>query len=303
MPVSEALDGEPADLSPTLTDDALATIQTHGDPIRSWARLLTPVVGEAKLRIDEDGLHVTAVDPANVFMVDLEAPAAGFEAFETSGEHVVGLNLARFQDAVKWARKRGDDGDPVAIEILDDPSRMRVTITREDQQMQRVSEWFNIDTKSIREEPNIPSLDLYNRATPDIDAFADAVDALDTNHDHTYLTRDGTDLLLASQAGGDTRPDEDVDSDLDSNPEDAVRLAATAWDARDEDAAEADSSIFSNGYLADIASALPAAKADRVTVKWGEQVPARFAFEHEDWGFSGHFMIAPRKTRETEADA
>ena len=296
MAMSKALDGEPADLSPTLADDALATIKTHGDPIRSWVRLLTPVVGEAKLRIDEDGLHVTAVDPANVFIVDLEAPAAGFEAFETSGEHVVGLNLARFQDAVKWARKRGDDGDPVAIEILDDPSRMRVTITREDQQMQRVSEWFNIDTKSIREEPNIPSLDLYNRATPGVRALRDGVQAMDEQHEKACLTRDGTDFLLAGS------PEGHVSLGEDDEPADTITCAATAWDSRDEDAAEADSSVFSLDYLTDMADALATGKADRVTVKWGEDYPARFAFEHEDWGFSGHFMIAPRITGETEED-
>ena len=67
-----------------------------------------------------------------------------------------------------------------------------------------------------------------------------------------------------------------------------------SWDSRDEDAAEADSSVFSLDYLTDMADALATGKADRVTVKWGEEYPARFAFEYEDWGFSGHYMVAPR---------
>lgn len=289
--MSKALDGEPAELSPSLADDAVATIRTHGDPIRSWARLIAPVVDEARLRIDEDGLHVTAVDPANVFLVDVTAPAAGFEEFETDGETTVGLHLGRFRDAIEWARKRGDDGDPVAIEVLDDLPRMRVTVTREDQQMQRVFEWFTINPESVRPSPEIPDLDLYNRATPGVRALDDAVSAIDTYHDHVHLSRDGTDLLLATKPDGDTMPTTDEDGE---KPEEAVRLAATAWDTRDEDAAEADSSWFSIDYLDDLTGALTAAKADRVVLMWGDQYPARFAFEYEDWGFSGHYMVAPR---------
>lgn len=298
MPMSKALDGEPADLSPSLADDAVARIRTHGDPIRSWAQLFAPVVDEAKLRIDEDGLHLTAVDAANVWLVDVTAPAAGFEEFEADGETVVGLHVGRFRDAIQWARKRGSDGDPVAIEVLDDPERMRVTVTREDQQMQRVFEWFTIDSKSIREEPDIPTLELYNRATPGVEALNDAVSAIDDYHDHVHLTRDGADLLLATKASGDTRPVAEEGNTGD--PAQAVRFAATAWDTRDEDASEADSSWFSVDYVDDLTSALKGAKADRVVLMWGDEYPARFAFEYEDWGFSGHYMVAPRIQTEGE---
>jgi len=296
MPMSEALDGEPADLSPTLADDALATIKTHGDPIRSWAKLATTVVTEGKLRIDQDGLHLTAVDPANVFLIDLHAPAEGFEEFETDGEHVIGVNFDRFASTINWARKRGGDGDPVALDFLDDPGRIRATITRENQQMQRVSEWFTINPDKVRAEPNIPALDLHNHATPGVRALRDGVQAMDEQHDSAHFTRDGTDFLLAGSPEGHVSPGED------DEPADTITCAATAWDSRDEDAAEADSSLFALEFLDDMADALATGKADRVTVKWGEEVPARFAFEHEDWGFSGHFMIAPRIGGETEED-
>jgi proliferating cell nuclear antigen len=293
--MSSALDGEPADLSPSLSDEALATIETQGDPIRSWARLPHAVVDEARLKIDEDGLHLTAVDAANVLMVDLHAPASGFESFEASGEFVAGLNVGRFRDALGWARKRGGDGDPVAIEFLEEPARMRVTITRENQQMQRVSEWFTLDPTSIRAEPNIPDLNLYNHATPGVDALRDAVGAIESYHDHAYLSRDGSDLLVATKADGDTTPKEsDEDDHRNTTHQDAVRVVSTAWDKRDEKAAEADSSCFSLDYLDDVVATLSKAKADRVTLKWGEEFPSRIAFEYEDWGFTGHFMLAPR---------
>jgi len=162
--------------------------------------------------------------------------------------------------------------------------------------MQRVSEWFTINLDKVRAEPNIPALDLYNHATPGVRALRDGVQAMDEQHEKAYLTRDGTDFLLAGS------PEGHVSLGEDDEPADTITCAATAWDSRDEDAAEADSSVFSLDYLTDMADALATGKADRVTVKWGEDYPARFAFEHEDWGFSGHFMIAPRITGETEED-
>lgn len=35
-------------------------------------------------------------------------------------------------------------------------------------------------------------------------------------------------------------------------------------------------------------------KADRLLVKWGDEFPAEFHFEHDDWGFEGRYMVAPR---------
>lgn len=293
--MSSAVDGEtPDDLAPSLSADALAAFRTHGDPIRSWARLATTIVDEARLHVDEDGLTITAVDPANVALIDLHAPASGFEDYEVDGEHVVGLNLDRFTDAINWARKRGGDGDPVAVELLDDPVRLRVTVTREDQSVRRVSEWFTLDPAKIREEPETPDITLPNYATPSVRALRDAVTAVDAHHDRVYVSRDETDLLLATTPDGDTTPTDSDDNEFSTDVQDAVRFLNTAWDTRDEDAQEADSSLFSLDYLTDIAQSLKTAKADRVTIKWADEFPTRLAFEYEDWGFSGHFMLAPR---------
>lgn len=287
MSQAVSADDRSPDLQPETDDDAAVSILTNGDPIRSWAQLLAPVGGEFRVEFDQDGIHLCQVDPANVAMVELTAHAEGFPKFEVDDGFTFGLNLDRFQNAVKWARKRGGDGDPVAIDVYEDPARMQVRITRPDQQMTRFTEWFGIHPASIRESPDIPDLDLPNRAQPGVTPLRDGVKAVKTNHHQAYVTRDGATFIIGSQEGGETMPSGD-------DPEDAIKFPNCAWDDRDDESAEGFSSLFSLDYLEDIATALHKAKADRLTIDWGEEFPTKIHFEHEEWGFEGQYLLAPR---------
>ncbi|SNZ12121.1 proliferating cell antigen [Natronoarchaeum philippinense] len=275
------------ELDVTTDEDAAVSILTNGDPIRSLVQLLSPVAEEFRVRLDGDGLHTRAVDPANVGLIDFTAHAQGFEQFDVTEPTTFGLSLSAFKNAVSWARKRGGDGDPVAIDIYDDPARMRVRVTRPDQEITRVTEWFGVDPEKIREEPNMPDLSLPGRADPGVKAFNQAVKAIDSNHEEAYVTRDGSTFVLGSQDGGDTTPDDDED-----DPQDAVMFTNCAWDETGD--GEPCSTLFSLDYLTDIAASIKRGKSDRLLVKWGDEFPAKFEVEHDDWGFEATYMLAPR---------
>jgi proliferating cell nuclear antigen len=268
-------------LEPETDEDAAVNVLTHGDPLRSFLELPTALVDEAKARFGPDGLHIRAVDPANVGMVDVTAHATGFERYQFDGDsdRVIGLNVDRTRKVAGWARKRGGDGDPVGVDVLADPDRMRVDITRPDQELKRISEWHGIDPGSIRQEPEIPELDLPCRATPNVRGFYEAISALkDDGHDHVKVTRDGTTLVVRGHGNG--------------VGDDEFFFPNSAWHIDDED--QAPSSLFSLDYLRDMATALKRSKADRVTLSWGQEHPMILAFEHEEWGFDGMFLLAPR---------
>lgn len=292
MSQAVAADDRTPDLQPETDDEAAVSILTNGDPIRSWAQLLAPIGDEFRVEFDQDGIHLRQEDAAKVAMVDLTAHAEGFPKFEIDDGFTFGLNLERFQNAVKWARKRGGDGDPVAIDVYEDPARMQVRITRPDQQMKRFTEWFAIAPESIRGESDIPDLDLPNRATPGVTPLREGIKAL-SSHDHAHVTRDGGTFILGSQEGGETMP-----ADVDDDPQDAIKFPNCAWDDRDDESVEAFSSLFSLDYLEDMATALHKAKADRLTIEWGEQFPTKIHFEHEEWGFEGQYLLAPRITED-----
>ncbi|WP_115863359.1 beta clamp domain-containing protein [Halorussus litoreus] len=279
-------DSRDDELAPETDDDAAVSILTYGDPIRSLARLMKPIADEYRIHFDDDGLTARAVDPANVGMVDLHAPAEGFDQYELRDGHTFGLNLDRFRDAVGWARKRGGDGDPVAIDVFRDPARMRVTVVREDQQMKRETEWFGITPSDIRDEPTIPDLDLPLTARPGVAPLREAVKAIRSTEEMAYVTCDDDTFLLASTEDGRVELAEDDD-------ENAAQTISFP-NAVTSDDTDARSSAFSLDYLDDITLALDKAKADRVTVRWSEEFPTRLKFEHDDWGFEGEYMLAPR---------
>jgi len=276
--LSEAVERDDRDDALDMSPDEspVATVLSNGDALRSWVSYLTELgFEEVTVRFGAQTVTTRAVDPANVALADVTAYARGFEGYDLADDAVtVGLNLERFESAVGWARRRGD-GDPVRIDVLPDPTRIRVAVTRPDQSMQRVTTWFEIDPDSIRERPNVPDLNLPCEARPGVRALHDGLMAVAPTGSHIEFTRDGDDMVLS-------RDGESLN--------DAVRFtgAVTTHDG------ENPRSKFSTDYLRDIVSALKARKADRVTVRWGEEFPTMLDWEQNDWGFEGCHMVAPR---------
>ncbi|MFB6179553.1 MAG: hypothetical protein ABEI77_07520 [Halorientalis sp.] len=48
----------------------------------------------------------------------------------------------------------------------------------------------------------------------------------------------------------------------------------------------------------DMAEAIKSSKADHLTVHWGDELPVELHFEHEEWGITSQFVLAPRKESE-----
>jgi hypothetical protein len=283
--MASSAEGSTEELASADSEDAAVSILTHGDPIRSLVAAMTPLVDEAIVHFDEDGVTTSFVDPPNVAAAHITAHADGFERFDVQHPMDFGLNLHRFGQVVSFARKVGGDGDPVSVEIFDDPPRIRVGVTRPDRGMKRFSEWFGLDTEMLRDEPDDPDLMLPNRATPQPRAFQDGVESI--TQDYAYITRDEETFVIATSDDGDLSPTDD------DEVADTVLYPDCAWDDRG-DGAEACSSLFSVDYLESLADGLVSLKTDRATVCWGDQFPMKLHFEHEEWGFEGTYMLAPR---------
>lgn len=306
--IEEQTDDRTGDLSFDTPDGSVASIVTAGDPMRSWLGALTVLVDEAKFRIDETGLSVSAVDPANVGMVSIDWDEAGFTDFRfhaDEDELVVGMPLSGFasggdlKTALGYARKRSGNGDPVRIDVIQDGGRTRiqVAVIRPDQQAKRVTEFFAIDPDSVRQEPDIPDLSkkLPNRSQPGVDALADAL--AETIHDHVFLERDDATLVIGNQ------PTENPNLDSDDDVVDTFEFPNAAWEKDDEDIEDGvgmGGSVFSIDYLKDFVEGLGKSKADRMTLDFGEEYPARIDWDATDWGISGQYMLAPRIMRDDE---
>ena len=68
--------------------------------------LISELVMEARIKVNEFGLSIVAIDPANVAMVALKVPKSAFSEFEVS-EEVLGVNLENFKKVLKRCGKTG----------------------------------------------------------------------------------------------------------------------------------------------------------------------------------------------------
>lgn len=152
------------------------------------------------------------------------------------------------------------DNDAAAAALLDGVADAAAPALAEE-------EVATIDPDSVREEPDVPDIELPNMAAPDVDALGDAIAELERLNEHVWLSRDGETFIIGSQPIGERQLDGD------NELVDTVAFPEAAWSENGEDTARG--SVFSIDYLSDAIGALDAAKADRVTLLFGDEFPTR----------------------------
>jgi len=230
------------------------------------------LVDEVKFNLTQSGIEIRAVDPANVAMVDLTADAAGFESYEADGG-VIGVNLDRLGDAVAMAES-GDD--LVHLRLDTETRKLHVEIGGLEMTM------ATIDPDSIRQEPDLPDLDLAATVAMQGSDVSRMVTAADLVSDHLALGADASDEVFYAEADGDT---DDVRLELDAED---LLLVEMSDDAH---------SLFSLDYLKDLQQPIP--KDTEVSVRVGEEFPTKLRYSLGDDGDGGaaitvENMVAPR---------
>jgi len=240
---------------------AIVSAETLGTALDS----VSVLVDECKIHLEEDGIAIRAVDPANVGMVDLSLDAAAFESYEADGG-LIGVNLSRLEDIVGMA----DSGQLVELELDEETRKLHIQIDGLEYTLAL------IDPDSIRQEPDIPDLDLPAEIVIEGADINRAVTAADMVSDHIALGVDADAETFYVEAEGDT---------------DDVRLELDREDLIDLQAGEA-RSLFSLDYLKDMNKAI--AKDGEVTTELGEEFPVKMHFDIAEGQGSVTFMLAPR---------
>lgn len=237
----------------------------RAERLQSTLNSVGVLVDECKIHLDEDGIEIRAVDPANVGMVDLSLSTSAFESYEADGG-IIGVNLVRLQDIAGMA----DSGQLVELELDEETRKLHISIDGLEYTLAL------IDPESIREEPDLPDLDLSSTIVIEGRDIDRAVTAADMVSDHIELGVDEAEEVFYVKAQGDT---DDVHLELDA--EDLIDLVA----------GEA-SSLFSLDYLQDMNKAIP--KDTEVTMELGEEFPVKLHFDIAEAEGSVTYMLAPR---------
>jgi proliferating cell nuclear antigen len=232
--------------------------------LQSTVSKLTALVDECKVRLDEDGLSIQAVDPANVAMVDIWLPKEDFASYQAD-EELLGVNLLRLADVVGM----GASGDTVTLELNEETRKLRIEI---DGLRYTLS---LIDPSSIHQEPNVPELDNaeYDVVGSELQRGVKAAGLVSDHMGFRSTTEAGDGL--AAFAEGDT---DDVVVDIDIH------------DARNTPD-ETESSLFSLDYLDEMSKELPS--DEDVRVELGDDYPIKMSAELGEEG-EMTYLLAPR---------
>jgi len=248
-----------------MTFAAIVAADTLADTLDS----VSVLVDECKVNLNEDGIEIRAVDPANVAMTSVELDANAFESYEASGG-LIGVDLERLEDIVGMA----ESDDLVHLRLDEETRKLHIEIEGLEYTLAL------IDPDSIRQEPDIPDLELPATLLFDGKRLDRAVTAADLVSDHISIEAVEPEMLRFS-AEGDT---DDVDDTLDDT------------DLNGADIDEECASLFSLDYFKDIKK--PIAGDANVTMHLGNEMPVKLRYYGADGDLTVTNMLAPRISSE-----
>ena len=241
------------------------TAAVKGGAIKEFVSTLRAIVDEAKIRVGPDGIHTRAVDPANVAMYDVSLAAGAFESYDAT-EGVLGVNLERFEEVLKLAKKN----DLVQLSFNTTSFKLVIHIDGVEFTMAL------IDPDSIRKEPEIPEMDLPISLTLEEAQISRGVKAADMVSDHIRFRCDEAETTVYIEAEGDT---DNVSLEL--ADDDLAALTAADGNA-----------LYSLDYVNDISKQFP--KGTEITLTFGGDFPMMFEYQFSDGECDVLAMLAPR---------
>lgn len=255
--------------------DALETI-IQADRFKTIIEVLQSVSSEAIFRLGREGLDVRMVGPANIYMIDLDVSASAFESVG-EGQFAIGVNLDRLDDFLSKAQ----DDDLVHFVLDLETRRLGITFGNVDASI------AGIDPDSVRQEPDLPEMDLVNEFECEAHHFQRANDIATLVSDHVKIEGDVDDECIRVEGEGDT-------------DESSVELREELeW----ADVKENVYSLYSSGssgsgigsstgYLTEALSVIP--KDAELSVRFGDEFPIFMEWSFADGNASVIQMIAPR---------
>lgn len=225
--------------------------------LEEYLNAANALVDEAAIRVTGDGLVTRAVDPANVAMVRVELSNSAFS--EQDGDAAeFGIDTRKIGNLVEGI-------DRAFLDLEYDPKTRKLELGSGPYQYTHAA----LEVDSLRNEPDIPDLDLTFEAKINIDQLREAVEWF---HEFTTHVRMGYDpdrqkfwMKADERRGGGEIGTDDGTYELDRSELGFVGETGHA------------DSQFSTDYFKDIVQAVPDGRT--VTVIMGEDFPMKLSYE------------------------
>jgi len=224
--------------------------------------VISEIVTEARIKLEDDGMNIVAVDPANVALVIFKFPKEGFSKYE-AGNEVWGVNLSD----LKMILKRATSSSSMIFE--QEENQLKISI------FDKVKRVFTLALINVdSEEKQVPSLEFASRVEIDSDHLAQAIeDSLVVADSCTFTSGEGFFMIEGSGSINSARAEF-------SGDEAAIKGIARAK--------------YSLEYLAKFIKAGKNAK--KAVLNFSDDYPLRIDFPGERMGIG--FILAPRVENE-----
>ncbi len=148
---------------------------------------LAKLVDEVAIKVNEEGMHLKALDPARVALIEVYLPSTSFLTYEIEDEEYIGISMANLSKLLKRLKK----GDQLEISAREDMVSLTIHAT-----IKRMYKFRNLEVQA----PEIPEAqlefdveaqvlaDTVKQAIKDAEAVGDTVE-LEAKDDQALYIR------------------------------------------------------------------------------------------------------------------
>jgi proliferating cell nuclear antigen len=234
--------------------------------LKESVNIISELVNEVTLKIDQDKIAVIAIDPANVAMVDFKLLSSAFVEYSVPEPQELAINL----DHLKQVLKRSKPADTISISLESEKNRLQIKLKGEN------SRTFNIPLINIEEnEQKIPNLQFKAKVILASSKFDDAVEDMSIVSESISLAAESSLFILRSESNM-----KDAKVEMPATQETLVTLQGDPL-----------SSKYSIEYLKKVAKA--SKLADTVSLEFSDDYPLRAEYKLLD-KLRLSFIVAPR---------
>lgn len=225
--------------------------------------IISDLVTEVRLKVNKDGMSVTAIDPANVAMVYFKIPSSLFSQFNLDQEQVLGINL----ENLKAVLRRCKPGSSLAIGREDNTLKLGI--------QDRIKRDFTLALLEIEgDEKTMPEWEFKSVVKMDADSLVEVIEDCMIVSDACTFIAEPTKFIVEAHGLNSARAEFSSDE---------VEIHSDNSMAR-----------FSLDYLTKFAKG--AKISSRVTINFSDNHPMRINFLTGDVLLS--FILAPRIEQE-----
>jgi len=235
----------------------------EADVLRTTIDAISALVTECRLHYSENEVHTSAVDTANVAMINLRLARDAFVEFSAS-EGEIGLDIAKLKNIFSMLGKAN-----VTLHYPDGSNKIDLTFEGYKYSVAL------LDTNTLKKDPSAPNIELPGQVTLAGSDIYSAIKAAAIVSDKIWFVIDPVEKLFYTNAEGDT---------------DHIRREFNGDDITSCNYVEA-KSLFSIDYLKDMGKVM---SGNEVTISLGINHPARFSFSIANGRGYIDYLIAPR---------